>query len=273
VPEGYQVQVPLNDEGNEVAGSLSLPRPVTRADLDSFQAVELLTTNVLNYQIDLPDVPPPPLATRVPQPESTDAVQPADGTPTTVTIPGSVDCAPFRPTSPLDGAAYGQNTFYWDPAPGATSYRVTVEGGPSGSTSSGTNLSLDLSSMGLNPQITWYVEALQNDVVACRSQNVTIPREWEPTPIPSISLSVSCADTFTYRINYSGVPSGTTSLVVNYAASNSEVVSPGSPITISNPGESGSITLNSDTGVEVSRVSAVANPSGVSATANGPYSC
>lgn len=185
VPEGYQVEIPLNESGDDTNGPVSLPRPMSREALASFQAVELLSTNVLNYQIELPSVPPPPLVTRAPvvQPENTEAVQP--GITPTPAAPGTVDCAPFRPTSPLDGAFYGMNTFYWDGAPGATSYRVIVEGGPSGSTSSGTNLTLDLSSMGQNPQISWYVEALQNDVGACRSQTVTIPREWSPTPTPT----------------------------------------------------------------------------------------
>lgn len=40
--------------------------------------------------------------------------------------PTIVDCSRFRPTAPLEGLKYGVNTFYWDPAPGATSYRVVV---------------------------------------------------------------------------------------------------------------------------------------------------
>jgi hypothetical protein len=37
-----------------------------------------------------------------------------------------VDCRSFHATSPLNGLNYGENTFYWDAAPGATQYRVTV---------------------------------------------------------------------------------------------------------------------------------------------------
>lgn len=37
-------------------------------------------------------------------------------------------CSDFRLTSPLDGLAFGENTFYWDPYPGATSYRIKVFG-------------------------------------------------------------------------------------------------------------------------------------------------
>lgn len=38
----------------------------------------------------------------------------------------SADCSAFRLTSPLDGLANGPVTFYWDPLPGATGYRLTL---------------------------------------------------------------------------------------------------------------------------------------------------
>lgn len=41
---------------------------------------------------------------------------------------GGGACTDFRLTSPLDGLAFGENTFYWDPYPGATSYRIKVFG-------------------------------------------------------------------------------------------------------------------------------------------------
>jgi hypothetical protein len=43
-------------------------------------------------------------------------------------VPAS-DCSVFGLTSPLDGMANGPVTFYWDPLPGATGYRLTVYDG------------------------------------------------------------------------------------------------------------------------------------------------
>lgn len=39
---------------------------------------------------------------------------------------GGGSCANFRLTSPLDGMTNGTNTFYWDPYPGATGYRIQL---------------------------------------------------------------------------------------------------------------------------------------------------
>src|SRR5690242_19414220 len=64
-------------------------------------------------------VPLPPIVPVIPP------VNPPSGIPGGVPVyqpPVIIDCTKLRATSPRDGLAYGDNTFYWDPLPGATSY-------------------------------------------------------------------------------------------------------------------------------------------------------
>jgi hypothetical protein len=100
---------------------------------------------------------------------------------------GGVDCSTLRPTSPLGGMDYGRNTFYWDAAPGATSYQVNVydeNGGLAASGQTGgseTNLSIDvLGQSGFT--YSWEVSALVNGQVACTTARVSMFRVPAPPP-------------------------------------------------------------------------------------------
>lgn len=97
-----------------------------------------------------------------------------------------VDCTPFRATSPLDGLPYGQATFFWNPAPGATGYRINISG-ESGAKSlsapgSATSLTVDVTieNIGYGFNFTWNVDALLNGQVVCSTPRVTIPRQPQP---------------------------------------------------------------------------------------------
>jgi len=99
-----------------------------------------------------------------------------------------VDCAPFQATSPLDGLPYGNATFFWNPAPGATSYRVNISGesgsfsfGAAGSSSSST-ADVTIEGIGFGFSFTWNVDALLNGQVVCSTPGVTIPRQPPPDP-------------------------------------------------------------------------------------------
>lgn len=104
--------------------------------------------------------------------------------------PPPVDCSRFRATSPLDGIAYGNATFYWDAAPGATQYRVNIvgESGTFSFTTSGNNLSLTAdtsnSSIGFGFGFQWNVEALYNSAVSCRTPLAGMMRESQPPGRP-----------------------------------------------------------------------------------------
>ena len=105
--------------------------------------------------------------------------------------PPPVDCSSFRATSPLDGIAYGTETFYWDAAPGATAYRVNLvgESGVFSFTTDGSNLNLNVdtsnSSIGFGFQMQWNVEAIFEGEVICTTPLVSIPREPQPPGRPA----------------------------------------------------------------------------------------
>jgi hypothetical protein len=97
------------------------------------------------------------------------------------------------------------NTFYWDPAPGATSYRLNVVNFGTIDSSS-TNVTYDLFEAGQQFQMSWFVQALVDGQVACTTQTVTVPREASPPPF---SASWQCgpgADQVT--VTYQNVPPG-----------------------------------------------------------------
>ncbi len=109
---------------------------------------------------------------------------------TTPVAPGTtgVNCTGFRATSPLDGLTSGDNTFYWDPPKSGTvtSYQVYVLNdkgqlvagftAPGGITRTRGNMSVSAVGRGIN--FSWYVVALNNGQEICRTQTVTLRREW-----------------------------------------------------------------------------------------------
>nr|MBA3874871.1 SH3 domain-containing protein [Anaerolineae bacterium] len=178
VPIGYTTTVQLSEDGKSIVGQPDLPKPLTQEELDELQWLELVPADVLNYPLVIPNAPPKPQITI---PVTTNGA-PGGGSPPN----GRVDCKPFKATSPLDGLNFGMNAFYWDAAPGATSYRINVQGaGSKEITAPTTTISFDISGAGFNPQLTWSVDALFNGQVMCSSQSVTIPRQWAAPPPPT----------------------------------------------------------------------------------------
>ncbi|MCA0456364.1 MAG: SH3 domain-containing protein [Chloroflexi bacterium] len=250
VPAGYATTLPLNTEGTGVTGSPSSPEKLPNEELEALEWLEDVPTDVLNYPINIPD-PQPQLQITITVPSNGAVGQSAP----------AVNCAPFRATSPLDGLNYGMNTFYWDAAPGATTYRVNVDGAGSKEVPAPTtNMTFDISSIGFNPQLTWSVEALYNGRVVCSSQSVTIPRAWAPTPPPTVpppnlapgaptpvpppfNASWSC-NAASFTVNFDTLPAGTTSVTVNYTATGTFPF-PGSGATVSVPPDPGSIFFSS----------------------------
>jgi len=227
--------------------------------------LELIPTDVLDYPILVPDAPPKPQVTI---PVNSNG---ANGGGNAV---GHVDCKPFKATSPLDGLNYGMNSFYWDAAPGATSYRINVQGAGSKEIDAPTTtINFDISGAGFNPQLTWSVDALFNGQVACSSQSVTIPRQWAPPPPPTqkpgapppFSASWSCGSN-SFTVNYAGLPAGTTSITVNYSASSAPT--PGSPAMATVPPDPGSLFFSSypPGAFTLTNGSVVANPGGQTVT-------
>lgn len=199
------------------------------------------------------------------------------GLPTIPDVPGvtpgvvivGVDCAPFRATSPLDGLNHGSTTFYWDAAPGATSYRVNLynldeKGGALvGSFTTAapqTNLTADLSvqNVGYGFSFAWEVQALVNGQVGCSSARFNVPRAPAPNAgPPGFTASWGCLPTgSTFVINYANLPAGTVRLTFTFSG----FATPGSPHTISNPPPSGSLSFFASGPISGGAV--IANPSG-----------
>jgi hypothetical protein len=140
-----------------------------------------LTTNVV--------FPPPPL------PGQTIAVP---------VIPPSVDCTGFRVTQPMDGFAPETQVFYWNGAPGATSYRVSIFNADltPGALVAAQDVPgpLTTTSMPVGPgyigpgfRFSFRIQALVADTVVCSTplitlyrsvQQLTPPTAAPPPPIP-----------------------------------------------------------------------------------------
>ncbi len=268
IPIGYITTVQLSEDGKSIVGQPSTPRLLTQEELDDLQWLEGIPVDVLNYPIIVPDEEPKSQVT-IPVNGSNSSGQGQPKPP--------VDCKPFKATSPLDGLNFGMNTFYWDAAPGATSYRVNVQGaGSKEVTAPITTVNFDISGAGFNPELTWSVDALYNGQVACSSQSITIPRQWAAPPpptvpppppgatgVPTFAASWACS-TGAFTVNYGGLPAGTTSITVNYNASGASVT-PGSPAVQGVPPDPGSFFFSSypPFGYTLTNGSVVANPSGV----------
>ncbi len=265
IPIGYITTVQLSDDGKSIIGQPSTPRLLTQEELDDLQWLEGIPVDVLNYPIIVPDNEPKPQVTiPVNGSNSTGQGQPKP----------PVDCKPFKATSPLDGLNFGMNSFYWDAAPGATSYRINVQGaGSKEVTAPVTTIDFDISGAGFNPQLTWSVDALYNGQVACSSQSVTIPRQWAaPPPVivpppgspggPAFAASWACG-TGGFTVNYGGLPAGTTGITVNYNASGASPF-PGSPAATSVPPDPGSFFFSSypSFAFTLTNGSVIANPGG-----------
>jgi hypothetical protein len=260
IPAGFTATSPLDENGNMV--NFSGLRPLTQAELDELAWLQDAPAEVLEYPIDLPDQPTTftPLPTSAnPPPGNTGGNNPPPPS------DGSVDCSGFRATSPLDGARYGRNTFYWDAAPGATSYRLNVPGvGSVEVAAPTTNVTFNLASAGPSTfEISWSVDALVNGAVACSTALVTIPRESAPPPM---TASWSCSGNGQFTIYYENLPPQDDSIAFFYTPHVSPI-SPAPGHTISNAPESGSQTfVSSDGFADAMDGSVVSYPSGTTVT-------
>ncbi len=174
VPEGWTVTADTAS-GDTTLTSQSIPRercrPLTAEELAQYKTLETISDAVVYYPIELPQ---DYADARCRRPGESIAPQPVSGgSAPGVSTNTAVDCSAFRPTSPLGGAAWGDNTFYWDAAPGATSYRVSVFDAGSRPIATYDTAGAETSALlyvpGGNRLISWTVQALYNGVVACTS--------------------------------------------------------------------------------------------------------
>jgi LysM repeat protein len=192
------------------------------------------------------------------------------------TSSGVVDCSGFAPTSPLDGLAYGDNTFYWNAASGADKYRVVVintrEGKVVSFETAGTETmvtgTLIQNTIGGGFDFSWRVEALVAGQIVCQTNTQFLQRAAaQPIPNPLIfSISGSCVG-IDYIATWTGAdPTDFVSFSLFQNA--------GGPIALSGGiGASGSSMPLANMGSTITNVQASASPSGKTAFDPGPYSC
>lgn len=155
----------------------------------------------------------------------------------TITAPttsAAGDCSLFRATSPVGGSVpHEGGWFYWDPAAGATSYRLTILAGGSTVMSAEivgeTRAFVQAGALGQSTSYTWNVTALNNGQTLCTTSTASFTRE-APDPFTA-SWACGPSGTFTVIFNWSNANSN--SLITFFFDQN------GSPTTIAVSGASG----------------------------------
>jgi hypothetical protein len=177
--------------------------PVSPSLLNTLTMLEALPEDVLRYTVNVPE--PQEVAQIASQlaaaVTSSDQDGESDAQPTG-------DCGGFVPTHPITGVHFGWVRFYWDPAPGATSYRVNLYNWAdefSGTfATEGPETSVRVSTMSPQfskhddrmPPMSYEVIAYQNGNVMCTTPRVYLLRDFDPDPDcpPSMWFSGLCED-------------------------------------------------------------------------------
>ncbi len=179
IPAGFTLNVPLSADGRDAAGLATGLRPITS---DERTFLDIATTDINGGSIVSTPI-------TVPSAEQISAMlvslnSAVGGQTTSGPAAGQADCSRFKPTSPLSSLALGVTPFYWDGAPGATTYRVNIYG-PDGALRNSseiggntTTLQADTAgAIGDGSNFAWDVQALVNGQVACTSGRVSLPRD------------------------------------------------------------------------------------------------
>lgn len=176
VPAGFTVLADLSDDGREIEGAWANLRPISPDERGFLSVLELFPADSLYTAFSVPTADEVAATLASVNQASAGAAQ-------TVSASGSGNCEGFQPTSPLDGFAFGQTTFYWDGVTGADQYRVNVytDGQLSNSTTIdalSTTTTIDTSSGGIGDGqgYGWNVEAISGGQVICSSGTVAMLR-------------------------------------------------------------------------------------------------
>ncbi len=111
-------------------------------------------------------------------------------------IPTGVDCTRFRVTQPLDGLAAETQVFYWDGAPGATTYRINiynadlrpgvlVASADVPGTLTSASMSVGQGYIGAGYRFSFRINAMVADTVVCSTPLITLFRAVAPLTPPT----------------------------------------------------------------------------------------
>ncbi|MFN8376196.1 MAG: SH3 domain-containing protein, partial [Anaerolineae bacterium] len=117
IPPGFTADVQLNSDGTGLDGLWSHLRPTNENERASLTATNVVPEAVLLNPIVFPS-----------QEEVLNTLAAINGAASVgaATSNGTLNCARFRPTSPLGGMPNGNAAFFWDGVQGATSYRINL---------------------------------------------------------------------------------------------------------------------------------------------------
>jgi hypothetical protein len=198
IPAGFMATLQLSDDGTEIVGGVENFGPMTPDILASLKPLENIEGDFLHYPIVIPTVEDIEAtlqalaALRQTNNSSSTGGQPAGNTGNQ----GSAQCGGFAPTSPLGNMPFAGVTFYWDPAPGAVTYRMRLyDAGHTlmrEFTTTDTNVSVDFVTSTFGGSLFfWQVEALVDGVVVCSAPEITLMRERDPNyqdPLPATDV-------------------------------------------------------------------------------------
>lgn len=175
VPAGFTMDVVLSDELCGLAGLWSNLRPMNEQERALVGSLPNVPREALLFNISVPT-----------QDEVLQTLAAINGSSIgAATGNGTLNCARFRPTSPLGGMPNGTATFFWDGVAGATSYRINIynDAGQlvgavdTGSTNTTANVATGTGNIGGGSSFTWEVQALLNGQVACTTARAQVVRD------------------------------------------------------------------------------------------------
>ncbi len=176
IPPGFTADVQLNGDGTGLEGLWSNLRPANDGERSALSQTNVVPDAVLLGPIEFPS-----------QEEVLNTLAAINGAASVggATGNGSLNCARFRPTSPLGGMPNGDAAFFWDGVQGASSYRVNIynDGGAQvvslETSSSNTTISINTSAaaIGGGSNFSWEVVALLNGQSACTTARASVVRD------------------------------------------------------------------------------------------------
>ncbi|MEM6280871.1 MAG: SH3 domain-containing protein [Chloroflexota bacterium] len=178
VPPGFTMSVQLTADGTAPDGAWTNLRPITGEERGFFSVLELMPEAGLYTALSVPTADDVAATLRTVNQAAATTTTASAGAPA-----ATGNCDGFRPTSPLDGLAFGSTDFYWDGTGEATQYRVNIftDGELVRSETIdafSTTASIDTSTGGIGDgaSYAWNVEAIASGQTVCTTGTVTLLR-------------------------------------------------------------------------------------------------